>query len=506
MPNIWDIMSRWKCLPVVVGRPRSKAELVSTALCRLKWMCVAGIGIEILGLLAMVTSSASRAAMPGYPWFFLITHAMPILAMLAFLHLTSRPLTIPQAQNLQIFLAAVVIICNAIMVGIMQLIPVIVPSYCIALFMVYICSTLSVRFMTALLAVSLGAAYVSAILAGVVHQTGWLYQLNSVLVDRSERDSSLTLLLSAACLLLPPIFTGVFAIVMNMWAKQAVRASQLARKTIERQSKWLALEKQKYERLLDRALTAPVARRIRETGSFPPSTRDLCVVVCDVVGFTDYCQRMPAQMIVAELYRFFSVFDKCCQRYGIEPLRSQGDCRLALAGLTESQEQLHGDTRLVTVDTILAMLDFRRKLRAVDSMMEEGQPLFQAHIGIHSGPVMMGVMDGVRMSFDVWGDTVNRAARLQQGAGVNQILVSEHVLWACRGLFEHSEVKAVHVKNLEVPAAAEIYKIKAEYQDEQGEPNAAFWRTYRAKDITVRPAKEGDSSASLRITAGRSAV
>ena len=251
-------------------------------------------------------------------------------------------------------------------------------------------------------------------------------------------------------------------------------------------------QKAELEQLLDRTLTQPVARVLRETGSYPPLLEELCVIETDVVGFSKVCDSMPAQMVVESLNRYYNSFDKCCLPHNVEPLRSQGDSRVAVAGLHDGTP---GAKFVPAIDAVLAMLAFRKTLAPVDPSQRPADAsadvLWSARIGIHSGPVMIGVMSGTRLCLDVWGSTVNVAARLEQGADPNQIMVSDRVLWAARGLFDHGPIQQMQVKDVLVNGAV-IIDIREQFRDEQGQPNDKFWEIYRdPKCPIVRPNPAG---------------
>jgi class 3 adenylate cyclase len=216
-----------------------------------------------------------------------------------------------------------------------------------------------------------------------------------------------------------------------------------------------------------------------------------------VCGFSKHCVEMPAQMVVEELQRFFRGFERCCQKYKIEPLRAQGDGVIAIGGLWP---EAHGHQRQPVIDAVLAALEFRRLLSTDDAPVDpHGEAaaanLWSARIGIHIGPVVMGVIDGVRLSFDVWGDTVNMAARLEQGACRNSIMLSERALWATRGLFDHGPIGPLQVKDSHLPAVAEVFGIAGPYRTSAGEPNAAFWEVYHAAQFApIRPPVNGSAA------------
>jgi len=287
----------------------------------------------------------------------------------------------------------------------------------------------------------------------------------------------------------------------QLWAKRSVDRMRRLEASLEQRNKDLEQanqqivadnhrmqrQQEEVERLLDGVLTWPVARVLRETGSYPPTLDDVCDIATDIVGFSSICQTLPPKTVVDELNRFYKKFDSCCLPYEVEPLRSQGDSRIAIAGL-------HGGMRnsasIPVVDAILAMLLFRDTRMPIGST--HGSPhapdgtLWSARIGIHCGPTMIGVMSGTRLFLDVWGNTVNIAARLEQGAEPNQIVVSNRVFESARGLFDHGAIGQMLVKNSVVNGAV-ITGIRPAFRDSDGKPNEAFWKVCRDPDDQTVP-------------------
>lgn len=281
---------------------------------------------------------------------------------------------------------------------------------------------------------------------------------------------------------------------------------------VEREHKEAERQRARALKLLAGALTAPVARAYERDGYVKPSNQTVVVIFCDAVGFTDYCKNMQPERIVSEMQRLWTIFDKVCLDEGlaVEPLRAEGDARMAVAGL--GFEQNERSIHQAAIAATLAMLRFREFLPSPDEQgsMDE-KTLWPMRIGINIGPVTSGVIDtnvsfhaGAesddaelcgRLWFDVWGDTVNIAARLAQSAKPNQILVRARLLWELGGLFTHGPLHTVKAKNSVIPDMAEITGIDPLHHDSEGRPNAKFWDVYHSKDYRpVKPAAAGNSS------------
>lgn len=184
----------------------------------------------------------------------------------------------------------------------------------------------------------------------------------------------------------------------------------------------LAAEREKTEELLYNVLPQQVVARLKSGAAVADSFSDLSVVFADLVGFSNLAKRLSPGHLVRLLNRFFSAADACAERHGIEKVKTIGDAYLAVAG---GMASAGADSR--------AALGFARDLVAamVELSQETGIDL-QVRIGIHTGPVVGGVIGSTRMAYDYWGDTMNVASRLQGIAPPNGIAVSEATYFQTR--------------------------------------------------------------------------
>ena len=128
---------------------------------------------------------------------------------------------------------------------------------------------------------------------------------------------------------------------------------------------------------------------------------------------------MSPAALVRELDEYFRHFDAIVTKYGLEKIKTIGDAYMCAGGLPEPNETHAFDT----VSAALEMQQTIRQLAAKKSA--EGKPYFDMRIGINSGPVVAGVVGAKKFAYDIWGDTVNTAARLEQGGEPGKINISE---------------------------------------------------------------------------------
>jgi class 3 adenylate cyclase len=140
---------------------------------------------------------------------------------------------------------------------------------------------------------------------------------------------------------------------------------------------------------------------------------DVTVLFSDLVDFTRISGEMPVSAVVASLNAMFSAFDAACARLGVEKIKTIGDAYLAAAGLPGTSDH----PVVACAELALAMLD---------AVAEAGAP-WRIRIGIHRGPVIAGIIGTSKYVYDLWGDAVNTASRLETTAAAGSIQVSEAV-------------------------------------------------------------------------------
>ncbi len=140
------------------------------------------------------------------------------------------------------------------------------------------------------------------------------------------------------------------------------------------------------------------------------------VLFSDFVDFTRIAAALEPQALIDELNELFSEFDAICERNGVEKIKTIGDAYLAVGGLSESVP----DDAVAVAETALAMGEFVAGRTG-------GLADWQIRIGVHSGPLLAGVVGTHRFAYDVWGDTVNTASRLETTSEPGRIQVSDEV-------------------------------------------------------------------------------
>jgi len=178
----------------------------------------------------------------------------------------------------------------------------------------------------------------------------------------------------------------------------------------------LKLEREKSERLLRNILPDEIADRLKNGEStIADSFQNVTVLFADLKGFTGFSQHVDAQHLVGLLDEIFSTFDHLAHLHGVEKIKTIGDAYMAVAGLPVARDD--------HADAVAAMaLGMQTAFR--DLIANRGLSL-EVRIGIHSGPVVAGVIGRHKFTYDLWGDTVNMASRMESHGEPSRIHVSE---------------------------------------------------------------------------------
>jgi class 3 adenylate cyclase len=199
----------------------------------------------------------------------------------------------------------------------------------------------------------------------------------------------------------------------------------------------LAAERERSDRLLLNVLPRQIAQLLRvDPSSVAHSFPEASVLFADIVGFTPRAERFSAHDIVEMLDDVFTAFDELALRHGLEKIKTVGDAYMAVAGVPE----LRADHARAAAEMALDMQDAVSRMRWPD-----GEPL-AVRIGISSGPVVAGVIGRSKFAYDLWGDTVNTASRMESHGAPGIIQVSEETYALLRSDYECQPRGTVEVK------------------------------------------------------------
>jgi class 3 adenylate cyclase len=210
---------------------------------------------------------------------------------------------------------------------------------------------------------------------------------------------------------------AIGALVANQMSRQG-RQSYLQQRTIEEQVAALDEEKRRSEELLLNILPPSIAERLKTSrAAIADGFAEVSVLFADIVGFTTMSERVAPAELVDRLNAVFSSFDDLAEKLHLEKIKTIGDCYMVAAGLNFERH----DHAEALAEMALAML---RRMEGFSTNFGERLNL---RIGIHTGPAVAGVIGKKKFIYDVWGDTVNTASRMESHGEPGMIHVTDAV-------------------------------------------------------------------------------
>ena len=234
------------------------------------------------------------------------------------------------------------------------------------------------------------------------------------------------------------VVTGA-ALIVWLKIRQMRRYQIELEKKVEERTHDLKLEKEKSERLLLNILPAEVARELTERPGQTIAKKypNITVLFTDIVGFTHMSDGMTAEEVVTMLNKMVSLFDERASREGIEKIKTIGDAYMAATGFTEEVNSI-GASRMVRF--ALGLMEDVRRFNLSSPVK------VQIRLGINTGNLVAGVIGKSKFIYDIWGDTVNVASRMESTGESMRIHVTESTYQQTKEQFAYSEGIEVEVK------------------------------------------------------------
>ncbi|MEM8527012.1 MAG: adenylate/guanylate cyclase domain-containing protein [Bacteroidota bacterium] len=220
------------------------------------------------------------------------------------------------------------------------------------------------------------------------------------------------------------------------------KTKKTANELLEEKNKTIAEERERSDELLLNILPANIADELKTTGrakarKFPEVT----VMFADFRNFTKMSEVLTPEQLVREIDECFKAFDMIISQYpDIEKIKTIGDAYMCASGLS--------DRKTLPSDIVQAALEFQEYLDDIKrTKRSQGLPYFEARIGLHTGPVVAGVVGSRKFAYDIWGDTVNTAARMEQKCEVGQVNISQSTYTRIKYQFECQYRGRIEAKN-----------------------------------------------------------
>jgi class 3 adenylate cyclase len=243
----------------------------------------------------------------------------------------------------------------------------------------------------------------------------------------------------------PPIYLAWFAFVLygflflialfllRKWRLLSYqRAESRVSQRMQHKLDDMALEKAKSDKLVAEVIPENTATQLRSTGKAKWDKYERATVLfSDIQGFTQIAEEMNPESLIDELDKFFFHFDSVVEKYQIEKIKTIGDAYMAAGGIPEKNSTN-------PVEVVLAALEMQSYMQQLKSTKAK---IWDLRIGIHTGPVIAGVVGHKKVSYDIWGDTVNTASRMESSgtpgkvniSGITYSMVKDYFMCEYRG-------------------------------------------------------------------------
>lgn len=221
-----------------------------------------------------------------------------------------------------------------------------------------------------------------------------------------------------------------------------LRASRRAKRTLEEKNKQIDFERERSDELLKNILPAPIAEELKEKGKASAKDyKEVTVLFSDFKNFTKIAEKLGPTELVQELDKCFKAFDFIISKYNdIEKIKTIGDAYMCASGLS--------DRKTMPVNIVKAALEMQEYLQEYkQERMRIGKPYFEARIGLHTGPVVAGVVGLKKFAYDIWGDTVNIASRMETESREGKVNISDETYRRVKYQFECEYRGKVPAKN-----------------------------------------------------------
>jgi adenylate cyclase len=211
----------------------------------------------------------------------------------------------------------------------------------------------------------------------------------------------------------------VLLVVFGAFMFNRFRITQRQKRIIEKQKAIVETEKRRSDDLLLNILPAEVAEELKEKGRTEAKLfEQVTIMFTDFKNFTQTAEKLSPRELVAEIDATFSAFDHIISKYNIEKIKTIGDSYMCVGGLPVAN-------KTNAADVVTAAIQIQRYMEEqAEERRKEGKEAFDIRIGIHTGPVVAGIVGVKKFAYDVWGDTVNIASRMESSGEAGKVNIS----------------------------------------------------------------------------------
>jgi class 3 adenylate cyclase/ligand-binding sensor domain-containing protein len=240
------------------------------------------------------------------------------------------------------------------------------------------------------------------------------------------------------------VLAGLVLLLLQLRLRQSqLREAKLQREVRARTGE-LEIAVKKSDDLLLNILPAHIAEELKTMGKAKARRHEqVTVFFSDFKGFSVIAQQLTPEALVAEIDLCFREFDNVIDKYHLEKIKTIGDAYMCAGGISTDLENSALNVVAAALEIQLFMSDLAQRKQA------KGEPHFEMRIGIHTGPVVSGIVGIRKFAFDIWGDTVNIAARLEDNGEVGKVNISQTTYELVRDKYHCLHRGKISIKNME---------------------------------------------------------
>jgi len=274
------------------------------------------------------------------------------------------------------------------------------------------------------------------------------------------------------------MIVGLVIMFYKWRTQQLKREKNKLEEIVKERTMDLALEKQKSEQLLQNILPEEIAEELKISGVaktklYPHAS----VMFTDFKGFTTLSGQLTPEVLVQELNNIFVQFDSITDLYRLEKIKTIGDAYMCAGGIPV-------ENKTHAIDCVLAGLEFIRFINSFETNIGHA---WEIRVGIHSGPLIAGVVGKKKFAYDIWGDSVNIASRMEANSEPGKLNISQSTYELVKEYFVCEARGELHVKNKGDMAMFFVLRLKAEFSaDKEG---------YKANEKLVRIISDTSTSS-----------
>ncbi|OFX22762.1 MAG: guanylate cyclase [Bacteroidetes bacterium GWA2_31_9b] len=192
----------------------------------------------------------------------------------------------------------------------------------------------------------------------------------------------------------------------------------------------VVLQKEKADNLLDRVLPKTTAKELKSGKKAGPYHYNMVTVLfSDIQGFTKISEQLDSEMLIDELDKFFLKFDSVVEKYNIEKIKTIGDAYMCAGGIPEKN-------RTNPVEVVVAAMEMQNYMKTLKHERGDGtKRIWDLRIGIDTGPVIAGVLGRSKITYDIWGGTVNTASRMEAAGEPGRVNITENTFMMIKEFF-----------------------------------------------------------------------